>query len=408
MTLRSVFQLSNRGAGRLPNGRLDRAATGASLAPALERRDIGYCALLTIAALAIFLAAEAHARSFLYNLVTFDGHFYLNIARHGYSFSGNLQEKQNVSFLPLEAIAIFLADHLIPVASAFLKIALLGAIALFGILVGFFVLLQEKFGKDSARIAALVWTFSPMALYHFVGYTEPLFALATVWCLVALDRGWLWTASWVAGLALIGRPQAAVLVLFVGLEMLRRVNWRPWRLIELRPALELFLLFAPLMLYASWMALRFGDSALYANSMEAWRRGALVENFLPYFRALGYFFESVSAGSHLLILWTVMLCSVALVAIVLTLALSPAAPWRVVAMYLAFLAFFALVSSFEIKNIARHVFYLAPWAMIVGVALAKLPGAAWRKHAALIPFLLLSITINVVAIGRFYNGSWVS
>lgn len=39
----------------------------------------------------------------------------------------------------------------------------------------------------------------------WLGYTESPFALATVWCLVALHRRWMWTASVVAGLAMTGR-----------------------------------------------------------------------------------------------------------------------------------------------------------------------------------------------------------
>lgn len=407
MTLQTVLEFLSGRAAWLYKSRAD-DSTRVGSNRWLSAWDLGYCALLAIAAFSVFLAAEAEARSFLYNLVTFDGRFYLDIARHGYAFSGDLRDKQNVSFLPLEAIAIWLVEHVIPGTNDFLKIAVLGLATLFGILVGFFALLQENFGKDAARLAGLVWAFSPMALFHFVGYTEPLFALATVWCLVALDRGWMWTASCVAGVAMIGRPQAFVLVLFVGIDLLRRVNWRPWRLLEPAVMLKVFLLLSPLMIYATWMAWRFGDSALYANSMEAWRRGSLVENFLPFFRATHYFFQSVSSGSGELTLWTTMLCAFTLAMATLTLAMAPMVNWRIAMAYLGFFVFLALVSSFEIKNVARHVFYFAPWAIITGAVLARVPGPRWRRYVALVPWLLLALMINVIAISRFYHGDWVS
>lgn len=380
----------------------------AAARPLLDRRDWLFCLALTLLALGTFVYAEAEARSLLFNLVTFDGRFYLDIAKHGYAFSGNLHAKQNVSFLPLEAGAIALFRWLLPGHNDFLKIAILGALALFGILVGFFVLLRDRFGSDAARLASLVWALSPMALYHFVGYTEPLFALATVWVLVALQRRWLWTASVIAGLIVIGRPQGVVLVLFVGIELLRQAGWRPWRLFDPASMSKLVLLALPVMAYASWMAWRFGDSMLYANSMLAWVSGSLSGGILPFWDAIPYFLHAASADLPVLTTWTAMLGGVALLTILLALAFAPVAPARVAWMYVAFLVFLAATTSFDVKNIARHTFFLAPWAVIMGIALAKSPGAAWKKYLTLAPFLVVCVLIEIAAVARFYNGLWVS
>lgn len=380
----------------------------AAARPLLDRWDWGFCVALTLLALAIFIYAEAETRSFLYDLVTFDGHFYLDIAKHGYAFSGNLHAKQNVSFLPLEAGAIALFRWLLPGHNDYLKIAILGALALFSILVGFFVLLREHYGKHAARLASLLWALSPVALFHFVGYTEPLFALATVWCLVALDRRWLWTASVIAGLAVIGRPQAIVLVVFVAFELLRQASWRPWRLFDVAGMGEMVLLAFPLMAYASWMAWRFGDSMLYANSMVAWRLGNLVDGMLPFWSAVPYFFHAVSEGLPVLTLWTTMLAGMTLLTILLVLAFSPVAPSRVAWMYVAFLLFLAVTTALDVKNIARHAFFFAPWAIVLGVAMAKSPGAAWKKYLAVTPLFVVCVLIDIVAVARFYHGLWVS
>ncbi|WHZ19743.1 MAG: hypothetical protein OJF55_001892 [Rhodanobacteraceae bacterium] len=374
----------------------------------LDCRDWIFCALLTLLAFGIFIAAQARALSFLHNLVTFDGYFYLSIAKHGYAFSGNLHDKQNVSFLPLEAGAIALFRWLLPGRNDFLKIAILGALVLFGILVGFCALLRVRYGRHAAWMAGLLWALSPMALYHFVGYTEPLFALATVWCLVALERRRLWTASVIAGLAVLGRPQAVVLVLFVGAELLRQANWRPWRLFDAGTMVKLVLLVFPIMAYASWMAWRFGDSMLYANSMVAWNNGTAVGQFLPFWKAVPYFFHMVSDGSPALTQWTTLLAGMTWLVLLIALAFAPAAPPRAACMYVAFLLFLAFTTAFDVANVARHVFYFAPWAIILGVALARLPGAAWAKYVAVTPLLLIWIVINTEAITRFYHGLWVS
>lgn len=381
---------------------------GGATGTLFDRRDVAFCLVVTLLAFAAFIACEAGTRSFLYNLVTFDGHFYLDIAKHGYAFSGDILAKQNVSFLPLEAGAIALVRLLLPGHNDFLKIALLGALALFGILLGFFALLQARYGKQAARLTSLLWVLGPVSFYHFVGYTEPLFALATVWCLVALHRRWMWTATVVAGLAMIGRPQAIVLVAFVVVELLRQAQWRPWRLFNLVAMGKLVALALPLLAYATWMALRFGDSALYANSMAAWRLGSLVEDFLPVWSAIPYFLHAVSDASPVLTLWSTLLGGMTLLMVVLTLAFMPAAPARVAWMYVAFLVFLAATTSFDVKNLARHVFFLAPWAIVLGLAVDRMPGRAWKKYAAITPLLVIFALLNVVAISRFYHALWVS
>lgn len=372
-------------------------------------RDILFCLVLAAIAFGIFMLAKSLAVPAMSNVFAFDGKYYLDIAEHGYRFSGDIQERQNISFFPLEPIAIAAVRWLLPGQNDFLKVALLGAAALFGTLVGFFALLQNCVGKQAARLTSLVWALNPLAVYHFVGYTEPLFALGTVWCLVALRRGWLWTASIVAGVSMLGRPQAIVLVVFVGIELLRSAQWRPWRLLEGHAMFKVALLAIPIMAFASWMALEFHDSTLYLNAGAAWLRYYTSSGtYLPFFQAIQYFVHSVSVEAPALTDWKVMLGGTSLMIIALSLALSIAAPRREVLMYLSFLVFLAWVGSFGLANFGRHFLYLAPWAIILGTALAKLPGTEWRKWAALAPFVALAVLINVFAVMRFYRWEWVS
>ena len=83
------------------------------------------------------------------------------------------------------------------------EVMLAGVLVLFGTLVGIFVLCSGFAGPGAGRIAALLWAGSPMALYNFVGYSEPLFALLCAWTFVSLYRGNLWMAAALASMALL-------------------------------------------------------------------------------------------------------------------------------------------------------------------------------------------------------------
>lgn len=342
-------------------------------------------------------------------MVAFDGKYYLDIAKNGYHFSGLIQERQSISFFPLEALAIDLARWVLPGENDSLKITFLGALALFGTLLGIHVLLGERGGKQAARLAALLWAFSPLAFYNFVGYTEPLFALGTVWCLIALRRRCLWGASVIAGIAMLGRPQAIVLVLFTAVELLASTGWRPWRLLKIGPMLKLVTLAAPLMALATWMVLRFDDSFIYVNAGAAWRHYYnSAGNFLPFFQAIEFFMRGIGSESPALTHWKVMLGSVSMLLVAVTLMLSFAASKREAMMYLAFIVFLGVVVSFDVSNFARHTLYLVPWVIITGAALAQLPGKEWQKHLAIMPVLALFTLINLHAVMRFFRWEWVS
>lgn len=374
----------------------------------LNRTDVLYCAVLAIVALLIFLVAKTQAIPMWKDVVTFDGYYYLDIAQHGYAFNGDIESKQNISFLPLEAAALAVVDGLLPGHNSFLKIALFGVAVMFGTLLGFFVLMQDYADKQAARITALIWACGPLALYNFVGYTEPLFALATIWCLVALHRGWMWTASLIAGAALLGRPHAVVLMALVGVELLRQAQWRPWRMLDGTAVFKIAVMAVPMMAFASWQALRFGDSLAYVNSLEAWRRGSFIDGNVSFFRAIGYFFDALTTAPPQLAYWVVMLGSVSLMLVSVTLAFSMVLPLRVRALYLGLLLFLAISASFDAINVARHVFFMVPWAIALGMAVALMKGSWRNKYIALVPFVLICTVINVAAIARYYRGEWVS
>lgn len=165
---------------------------------------------------------------------------------------------------------------------------------------------------------------------------------------------------------------------------------------------------APMMAFASWQALRFGDSLAYVNSLEAWRRGSFIDGNASFFPAIGYFFEALNTTPPQLAAWVVMLGSATLMLVSLTLAFSVVLPLRIRALYLGLLLFLAIFSSFDATNVARHVFFMVPWAIALGTVVAMMKGSWRNKCIALVPFVLVCIVINVAAVARYYRGEWVS
>ncbi|GGZ70956.1 hypothetical protein GCM10008101_26650 [Lysobacter xinjiangensis] len=340
--------------------------------------------------------------------LTFDGQYYMDIFERGYSFDGDIENKQNTAFMPLTAGVIGLATRVIPGAHDLVEVAVLGAAVLFGTLVGLHVLASRYAGSQAGRLATLLWAGSPLALYNFVGYSEPLFALLSVWIFIAIDSKRLWDATLLAAIALVGRPQAFVLAVFVALAILSHARWRPRSLFDGPGVVQLCLMVAPLMTFATWQAIQFGDSLTYINSLEAWRRGSFMDANLTAGPALLHLFQAVSGEAQTLSHWTTLLATLSLVVIAAVLMVAAAGPTRVVAFYVAILTFLFATASFDATNVARHTFFMFPWALILGVAIAKVCASEARKLIGLVPFLAFAILVNSYAVMRYYRGEWVS
>lgn len=374
----------------------------------LQKRDVMFCAILALVALSLFLAAKIQVLPAMQGPVTFDGKYYLSIAAEGYAFNGDIEEKQNIAYLPLTAAEIGVAKVVVPGSNELVEVMLAGSVILFGTLLGIFSLCAGLAGPASARLATLLWAGSPMAFYNFVGYSEPTFALLCVFAFLALYRNALWTATILAGLAMLGRPQAVVLAGFVVFAIAHQAKWRPAGFLRGPGALQLSMLVAPLMAFATWQVIKFGDATAYVNALEAWRRGSFLDGNLAAGPAFLYFFAAVSSEAKALTHWTTLVAAISLAVITGTLALSSGAPRKIIGFFVAMLAFLFLSASFDATNIARHAFFMFPWAVLIALAMARLPGKEWRKYLALSPALFVAGIINWSAVIRYYNGEWVS
>lgn len=372
-------------------------------------RDLLYCAALALAAFALFMLAKGRVVPGIDGPITFDGQYYMSIFERGYAFDGNIEHKQNSAFLPLTGVVIGLASLLGPGPHALLDVAVLGTLVLFGTLLGMVRLATADGGsREAGYLAALLWAGSPMALYNFVGYSEPLFALMAVWAFVAMRGGRWWAAAALAAVALLARPQALVLAAFVGLAIAHRDGWSPRRWLAGSGAWQTVLIALPLMAFATWLALAYGDSAAYVNSLEAWRRGSFLDGSVAAPSAFAYFLGAVSAESPAVSHWTTLLAMLALANVAAGLLLAACLPRREGVFLVALVAFLAVTASFDATNIARHTFFMFPWALLAGIALGRARVATHWKIAGLLPMLVVFGAIGSEAVARYYRGEWVS
>lgn len=366
------------------------------------------CLLLTLLALALFAWAKLQVLPGLQGPPTFDGQYYLSIAQSGYHFDGVLEHKQNISFLPLMALAMAVALKLLPGLTPMLVIVVLGCVILFATLLGIYRLTQRLYGVDAARLAALLWAFSPLAFYNFTGYSDPLYAALAVWVLKFTLEENFWPACALAGIAVLARPQAVVLVGIVFVALCWANRREKLRILTTRAPLQAMLMALPIFALATYFVHAFGDSAVYVNSLEAWRLGSFSDGNVSSLMQLADLVKAASADWPTLTLWTTLLAGLTLGLTLGLIALALDNHPLVTGLFLGTLGFLLLVNAFSIINVARHVFFTVPWVILAGVACTRAARTPARQLLALGPWLAFSMLINFVAVTRYYTALWVS
>lgn len=384
--------------------------TASKLRGTLRRsRGAVLCMALALLSLLVFAYAKIGVFPGIDGPIAFDGNYYTLIGEHGYTFSGRIEEQNNTAFLPLMGFVIQSARVVVPGHFPLVEVAVVGLLILFLTLLGIHRLTLAVSGQRSAAtVAAALWAFSPLAFYNFVGYADPLYALLTVWALLFIAKERYWGACALAGLAMLTRPQAAMLVVFVlGMLILRsRADWRS--LLSGAVPAQAALTLLPLLLFATYCAIAFGDSAVYINSLEAWRNGSFLDGNLPVWKALPYFVSTASEGANALSVWTIFLASIT-VSFVFGLLLFALNSSRLISVfYVSTLMFLLATISFDAINFARHMLFLVPWVVLAAIAHVRAVPSWWIRLPVLLAWIGFSVSINLVAVGRYYRGEWVS
>lgn len=171
---------------------------------------------------------------------------------------------------------------------------------------------------------------------------------------------------------------------------------------------QIALLFLPIMAFATWAALHFGDSLVYVNSVEAWRRGSIFDGNYWAWPALRYFFDAIAHNAAEITAWLTMLSTLSFGVIAWTLMLSRKTESRLVTLYVLLLLFTFATSSLDIMNVARHSFFMVPWVVILGIAITKCRPFHWANLTGLLLWLVVSGFVQIAAVDRYYRGEWVS
>jgi hypothetical protein len=223
-------------------------------------------------------------------LARWDTFYYYSIAIDGYQWNPGLFLHYNVVFFPLYPMLMragggLVGGHQLIVGLVISLAAFAGALALL------YRLALLEIGEDHAwRVILLISTF-PYALYFSAVYTESLFLLLSVAAFYAMRRGRLgWVA--VSGLAAgLTRPNGFWLALPLAcLALWPRDHDRAGARPPVSVPLALLVSALPvvgLVIFSSYLQLRFGDALAWLHGQAAWgvplmlRRGAPDPGALP-------------------------------------------------------------------------------------------------------------------------------
>jgi hypothetical protein len=218
-------------------------------------------------------------------LTSWDGWWYMGIARDGYHLAPMQGLYHDYAFLPLYPMLVRLLSA--PFGAADGLIAVLASHVLFGIaLVLLFALGRRHFGDRRAAVACVLLAISPFSGVFSMAYGESLFLVLAVGSFLAAERGHRATAGILLGLSALCRLQGAILFLPLWIVLLRQDRWRP-------RFSQAWLLLGPLAVagflgYVAWLT---GSLSAYADNMALWGRGVIGS--LPPEKTIGATFNPI-------------------------------------------------------------------------------------------------------------------
>ena len=205
----------------------------------------------------------------LRSLTSWDGWFYLGIARDGYHAAAVTASYHDYAFLPLYPFVIRVLSAPWPAFAGLVGVVISNVAFL--IALGLFVRLGESVaGRRRARLGAAYLAIFPFAAVFSMSYTESLFLALVLGAFLAAERDRRPLAGLLFALACLCRLQGIVLIVPLALVLLRRDGWRPrpslaW--LALGPAASgAFLLF---------VARLTGSSSGYLDAQVGWGRSGV-------------------------------------------------------------------------------------------------------------------------------------
>lgn len=245
------------------------------------------------------LLVPGDASPILTSLTSWDGWYYMGIARDGYQADPVSGAYSNVAFPPLYPMLIRLLALPFPGYQGLIAV-LISNVAFLAAL-GLLVRLGTPYlGRRRAAIAAGLLVIYPFASAFAMAYTESLFLLLMVAAFLAAERRHRAWAGIFLALTVLCRLQGVALILPLFILMLRQDGWRP------RPS-QAWLLLGPLagagfLLYVASVT---GSLTAFLDAQQAWGREG-VGGSAPD-ETIGASFSPYQGALLLTLLWSVFL-----------------------------------------------------------------------------------------------------
>ena len=202
----------------------------------------------------------------LRSLTSWDGFYYLGIARDGYQAAPVVGAYTNVAFPPLFPLLVKILSLPFPGAQGI--VAVLISNVAFLVALGLLVRLATPYiGRQRATIAAGLLVIYPFASVFAMAYTEGLFLMLMLAAFLAAERGHRTWAGTFLALTVLCRLQGVALALPLWILMLRQDGWRP------RPS-QAWLLLGPAAAAAflAYIAGVTGSTTAFLDAQKAWGR----------------------------------------------------------------------------------------------------------------------------------------
>lgn len=225
----------------------------------------------------------------LTSLTSWDGWYYLGIARDGYQAAPLVGAYTNVVYPPVYPLLVRLLALPIPAYQGLVAV-LLSNVAFLGALGLLCRLGTPYLGRRRAAMAAGLLVIYPFASVYAMAYTDSVFLFAMVAAFLAAERRHRAWAGIFLALATVTRLQGVVLMLPLAILMLRQDGWRP------RPSLA-WLLLAVVAAggFMAYIGSLTGSPTAYLDAQHAWGRNGfggagtgetIAAMFTPYQLAL--------------------------------------------------------------------------------------------------------------------------
>jgi uncharacterized membrane protein len=251
-------------------------ATAIALVPVIGAFVAGRAIVLVAAALADTIvlrnpALTSGADGFLLrSLTSWDGWFYLGIAREGYHAAPVAGVYHDYAFLPLYPMLVRILAAPVPGSEGLVAVILSNL--LFALALALLYLLgRDHVGERRAVQACALLAISPFSVMFSMAYGESLFLVLSVGAFLAAERGDRPVAGACLAAATLCRLPGAVLALPIAIVFLRQDGWRP------RPS-QAWALLGPVAAagFLAWVAALTGSSSAYSDNQAAWGRDGLA------------------------------------------------------------------------------------------------------------------------------------